>query len=370
MLEHKCPSCGRMIGYEGLCWLCRAEEERREAQAWSAEQVEEKQRRIIENIRALDDWDSQETKDLWKLLSYHGAATPEMQRAALAAGVFGFEQLYYRAPSDVGAGLAKALMASDSSDEAAGLMCCLAMQGGDEALAALLELERSPRAWRKKLYVDPSIYAECGGWTFDKEGRRRELVFARCIPLVKGTPGENEPARLMRPREDFCPHCGCRMVDAVILDGRDERLRFLGVDGVITAACCPNGVGFEDGGAFTRFDLRGGGEPLPNNLTLDDWGNYLGDEGLAELVNNRLVLAERHVPPFYGAYYEGVSTIGGFANWVQDWQYLECPECGRPMKYAAQIEWDMLFDEYGGEGTLYLEICPDCHIAGLLHQQT
>ena len=62
--------------------------------------------------------------------------------------------------------------------------------------------------------------------------------------------------------------------------------------------------------------------------------------------------------------------FAGFANWIQDWQYLECPECGRPMKYAAQIEWDMLFDEYGGEGTLYLEICPDCHIAGLLHQQT
>ena len=33
MLEHKCPSCGRSIGYEGLCWLCRAEAERREAQA-------------------------------------------------------------------------------------------------------------------------------------------------------------------------------------------------------------------------------------------------------------------------------------------------------------------------------------------------
>ena len=165
MLEHKCPSCGRSIGYEGLCWLCRAEEERREAQAWTAEQIAEKQRRIIQNIEALDDWDSEERKNLWKLLSYHGAVTPEMQRAALAASV-GLEQGYWRAPSDVGAGLAKALMASDSSDEAAGLMCCLAMQGGDEALAALLEMERIPRAWRNKLYVSPSIYAECVGWTF------------------------------------------------------------------------------------------------------------------------------------------------------------------------------------------------------------
>lgn len=369
MLDHRCPQCGRRLGYEGLCWLCRAEEKRHEAQSWTAEQIAEKQRKIIKNITALDDWDSPECEDFWSLLSYHGAPAPEMQRAALAAGVFDFEQVYYRAPSDVGAGLAKALMETKSPHEAGCLMCCLAMQGGDKALAALLELERSPRAWRKKLYADPSIYAECGGWTFDKEGRRRELVFDRCIPLVKGTPGANEPARLMRPREDFCPHCGCRMVDAVILDGRDERLRFLGVDGVITAACCPNCVAFTEG-AFTRFDPRGGGEPLPGTLMLDDIENYLGDEGLAEITSNRLVLAERFEPPFYGAYYEGVSTIGGFANWVQDWQYLECPECGKKMKYAAQIEWDMLFDEYGGEGTLYLEICPDCHIAGLLHQQT
>ena len=46
------------------------------------------------------------------------------------------------------------------------------------------------------------------------------------------------------------------------------------------------------------------------------------------------------------------------------------PRVRQADEYAAQIEWDMLFDEYGGEGTLYLEICPDCHIAGLLHQQT
>ena len=93
MLEHKCPSCGRQLGYEGLCWLCRAEKDRREAQAWTAEQIAEKQRKITQNITALDDWKSEETKDLWSLLSYHGAVTPEMQRAAPAAGVFDAEQL-------------------------------------------------------------------------------------------------------------------------------------------------------------------------------------------------------------------------------------------------------------------------------------
>ena len=70
MLDHKCPSCGRQLGYEGLCWLCRAEKDRREAQAWTAEQIAEKQRKITQNITALDDWKSEETKDLWSLISY------------------------------------------------------------------------------------------------------------------------------------------------------------------------------------------------------------------------------------------------------------------------------------------------------------
>ena len=33
------------------------------------------------------------------------------------------------------------------------------------------------------------------------------------------------------------------MVDMLVLDGRDERLKFLGLDGILTATCCPSCVG-------------------------------------------------------------------------------------------------------------------------------
>ena len=49
--------------------------------------------------------------------------------------------------------------------------------------------------------------------------------------MVKGTAGEKSPVRIGRAREDTCPHCGGRMVDMLVLDGRDERLKFLGLDG-------------------------------------------------------------------------------------------------------------------------------------------
>ena len=65
-------------------------------------------------------------------------------------------------------------------------MCCLAFQGDGRALETLLELENHPRSWRKKLYVDPSIYAQCGGWTFNKKGQRTQLNFDTCFSFVKG----------------------------------------------------------------------------------------------------------------------------------------------------------------------------------------
>ena len=75
-------------------------------------------------------------------------------------------------------------------------------------METLLELERNPRPWRKGLYVDPSSYAQIGGWTFDKEGQRIRLGFDTCYPMVKGTTGEKSPVRIGRAREDTCPHCG------------------------------------------------------------------------------------------------------------------------------------------------------------------
>ncbi len=369
-LKFNCPSCGTPLGYEGLCWKCQAEQNRREVLAWTPEQIAEKQQFILQNIRALEEMEDPELTTFWSLLSCHDAITPEIQRKALAEKVFFPAELYYHAPADVRDGIISLLLDAAGANEAANLMSCLAMQGDDKALETLLELEQHPRPWRKKLYVDPSVYAQCGGWTFDKEGRRTTLNFDTCYPMVKGTRHETSPVRIGRIREDSCPHCGGKMVDMLVLDGRDERLRFLGIDGILTAACCPNCVGFLQGPAFNRFTLDGGVEIFPSKLYDEEekMDCYIRPEDYAALHENPLVLGAASVPLFYGTAYEDVNTIGGFANWVQDWEYTTCPHCGKPMKYLAQIQWDTVLD--GTEGTLYIEVCPDCQIVSMQHQQT
>ncbi len=81
-------------------------------------------------------------------------------------------------------------------------MSCLAFQGDDKEMETLLE--RNPRPWRKVLYVNPSSYAQIGGWTFDKEGHRIELNFNTCYPTIKGAPGKISPVCIGRSREDTC----------------------------------------------------------------------------------------------------------------------------------------------------------------------
>lgn len=96
----------------------------------------------------------------------------------------------------------------------------------------------------------------------------------------------------------------------------------------------------------------------------------ISDEDMEQMAGNPYVLGERAVPVFYGAGFLGInedSTAGGFAGWIQGAQYYPCPDCGKTMKYLAQIKWESLDFM---EGNLYIEICPDCQVISMHHQQT
>ena len=87
-LKYTCPGCGTPLGYEGLCWKCKSEQERKAALAWTPEQIIEKQRNLIQNIQRLAEMEDPEFTDFWQLLGYRDAIDPEIQRSALAAEVF------------------------------------------------------------------------------------------------------------------------------------------------------------------------------------------------------------------------------------------------------------------------------------------
>ena len=111
-LNYTCPGCGTPLGYEGLCWKCKCEQERNAALAWTPEEIAEKKKNLIQNIQRLADMEDPEFTNFWQLLGYHDAITPEIQRAALAAEVFWPCEIYYHAPADVRDGLIHSLLST------------------------------------------------------------------------------------------------------------------------------------------------------------------------------------------------------------------------------------------------------------------
>lgn len=100
---------------------------------------------------------------------------------------------------------------------------------------------------------------------------------------------------------------------------------------------------------------------------IEQMQNYIKEETMDEIVSHKFRLDRAPKPPFYPCFAESNISIGGHGDWVQDAEYCECPKCGKTMKLLAQIPWSLID---GGEGILYVEICPECYVLSAFHQQT
>lgn len=374
MLEHKCDKCGTELGYKGLCFKCKAEEERNKTLALTDDEIKDIVSKYVKNLKEKDiDKELIDGIYIYDLIAYRNIDLKDIAKKALEKKIYYPEVFYYKASEEIRDELIKRIRATKDYSEGANLLSCLAMQGDDAALDCLYDFEMNPREWRNKLYVDPSVYAECAGWTFDKDKKRQILNFDKCYYLDKAQSKEEKeqsPIIIASLRNDNCPECGCRNMDMAIIDGRDERLKFIGVNGIIKASCCPNCVIYNT--TYSKYDLKGGSKILPFDKESENYyppeENYIEEEELNSMHNNNYILSKNEVPLFYGAFDDTLNTIGRFANWVQDWEYMKCPSCGKKMKYLMQIHWHTI--ESMAEGTLFIEICTDCNITAMFHQQT
>jgi predicted Zn-ribbon and HTH transcriptional regulator len=365
-----CPKCGTTIYYDGLCYRCSLKERFARFQNMTADEENVLIAKMAAGIRALKDGSWKEVSralgDLPMLIAAREIDSLPLSEAAREKEIIlgGDESTIFRRSSQETRDWLIRLLLEDGCDDANNIMQCLAMIGDDEVLRTFYELEHHPRAWRKDLHVNPSVYAECAGWSFDNEGKRVELKFPECYALEEGNPQEDKAVLVSQIREDSCPHCALPMMDALVIDGGDERLKFLGLNGKVRVPICYNCAPMAeqtvvrytlDGGSTAHFDGEAGSKA------------YLKPEMLKSLSRNKLTLAKERATPFR-AYAES-AVIGGVAYWIQDWDYRPCPGCGKKMKLLACLPWDELMGEIS-EGALYVEICAECQVIVAFHQQT
>ena len=366
---YHCKQCGREIYFDGICVSCRTENERNEILALSQEEINTAIRKICDEIETTGKLDK-ERHLFTKLVNYRDIDTTEIAKTAFGKQLYFPSELYKNAPDDVIQAMIEMLRQDDIKTmlEANHLLLCLAIHGGEDVFQAFIEFEKNPPKWREKVHVNPSVYATYGGWSYDSEGNALKTNFDKCYPMVKGTLDEKKhsPVKIGVRTEVKCPHCGCTLVNLMEIDGRDPRLQFLEIDGTIKAKCCPNCVMWSDDN-FCRYSIDGESEIICKGepYTTED---YVKDSGIEEMESNSYILGDSPVPPRYAADWEGGSSVGGFAFWIQDCVIKQCPDCGKPMKYLAQIQWDTVLG--GMEGNAYIEICKDCKTIAVLHQQT
>ncbi|MDR2869651.1 MAG: hypothetical protein LBV04_04290 [Deferribacteraceae bacterium] len=272
-------------------------------------------------------------------LFYEGKCTEADIDAAFEAGITYPHEIYYLAGEATRKKMIERLMATTDSHEANQLLTMLAMTGyaNPEVQAAFIKLERNPRPWRSKLYVDPSSYAEYGGWSFTPEGEVYKLAYDICYPLEAST----------GLWEDTCLQCGEDTASIFTLDCTDPRLAHMGI-GVVSNIICTECTIYET--TFTKYTLDG------NEVDI------YGKETDEDLWTTDLVIGK--APKFTcNDRWSKQGSVGGLPGWINDANYEICPECGKKMKYYATVPLE-------GAGNFYLELCPDCQITAAFYQQT
>jgi uncharacterized Zn finger protein (UPF0148 family) len=337
-------------------------------------------------------------KAFMMLLGCRGISTEKIAQAALQASAFQPAALYRDAAPDVRAHLIAQLMQHDcDSHHAWDLLLCLATAGGEDVLAAFVELENHPRRWQKKLMTLPSDVAYGGGWTVSNAAQRIELCYEQCWPLFPVTDGAtpaDSAVSVATPRDDTCHHCGTRLMDILTLDGKDARLAFLQLAGVVKIPICPQCVTRSsrtivhyapDGASrmevvpfeaaakppfWKRWRRKGTREDASDEDDASDATEKLsGDQYAALTAPKTFALAQQPAPLFFARANrtEALITLGGFPAWVAASNNYYCPDCNCLMYYFAGVPWDGPSEYSNSEmGTmLYFMICQDCRVIAM-----
>lgn len=357
-----CPECDRVKYFEGLCYACNNRKLREHYERMTKDEIEATIKNIIAKIETIDNL-GDVYKDFSGLLAYQDIDTKEIANSAFEKNIFYPPTLFRNASEEIQNKLIDLILNPDCKN-ANHILNCLAVIGNEKVREAFYKLEKSPLPWRKKLHVNPSFYAELGGWSFDNNGKRIELNYKECYSIIKEERQDNA-IKIGEIKTENCSVCSCQTVNILTLNGNDERLYFLGLNGTITIPICPNCATMCEK-TIIRYKIDG--ESTFEIIEPFEEKNFISKEDLKKLTTNNLKLSKTKKPVYFSCGNDDVSTIGGNPEWVQDWQYESCPDCEKKMKLLSAISWDQVLD--GSEGILYIEICTDCSIAIAFHQQT
>ncbi|MDE7478076.1 MAG: hypothetical protein K2M91_09025 [Lachnospiraceae bacterium] len=172
------------------------------------------------------------------LIRTQGVQSPAFAQAAFEAGIFYPAILYQDAPSEIRDKMIALLEQGDlEKRKVSQYLTALAMIGDDTVAEYFQKWEKSPKPWRELLHAGPLSYAIDSGW-YIENGQKKTLFFEECYALKQSENAAPEDNLFEGTCNEKCPSCGSSYVNILVIDGRDERLSFLGINGKIKIKYC------------------------------------------------------------------------------------------------------------------------------------
>ncbi len=294
---------------------------------------------------------------LYLSLFTNGESLKEIYPTLINKKVFYYPEIYRHADEFIADKLIELVEKNDSNKNH--ILICLAWIGTQNVIDFFVESSKNKPKWTKKLYVLPKEYAGQAGWIIEPNGTRRELISYEVKVLKNKDKVESEIADFQTfvEHSEDCPFCKSKLT-TVFSTQIDNQL----TDFVTCLLCgCYEPI-------FMRIDENGRSTWHNKNKK---WEHFDDSMEMDSVVPNTLVLTDEKRKPEYSIsqFVEiSKSQIGGYPTWIQDAEYLKCPDCGETMNFVGQIDFEDV-EEYG-EGIYYFQHCKKCSITGTNYQQT
>lgn len=240
------------------------------------------------------------------------------------------------------------------------LLCCLAWIGTPNVMDFFVAASLHKPDWTKELYVLPKEYADQAGWIIHEDKRKRSLINRDVVVFARQNfdDGNEIQSETFVERTEVCKFCGNNLTTVFKT--------------VIEASPIP----------FSTCLLCAGYEPFYLRVDNEDdirwhdankkWEHFdKHDMQIEKIRENTLVITnEERRPEFTISQFVAISKsqIGGYPTWVQDADYLNCPDCHQKMQYIGQVDMEDVEDY--NEGIYYFHYCEKCRITGTNYQQT
>ena len=243
--------------------------------------------------------------------------------------------------------------ADDYSDYVEEILSALTMIGGKRANDFIIENSKDPLPiWAEKHRIVPKEYTKYAGWEAVEDGMPNVLFKKELTAFIRCEKSEASPLSPINSLAEVCGFCGQPLTLIFDTDIKLATCMYCSAFQTVFTKTDENGVLWHPANAKGVF-LQRFPKYLKNDRNITDRFIY-GVKPSGE-ARKATWTADKHTEI-------NRTGIGGMPTVVFDIKYPKCPECGKTMRFAAQLDMSDIEEE--GIGLFYFFVCEGCKVAG------